>query len=295
MTAASTPSAEVLASQQHTGRLLEILLPAGGVVAVMEAYFDESGTHEGSPVMSIAGYLFDKDQCDRFKDSWAETLNRYGLSYFRMSECAHGTGEFSKLSKEQRIACEKSMITHIKTRMTLGFAVSMSQAEFSRMAPPHYVDVFGDAYAACVFLAMASVGLWARKRNYSGDIAYFFESGHSQQKDAEKRMWLVKDMADRRQEFRYKSHTFADKRLVLPLQAADLLAWQWRKGFIDMFGPKRRLPRLDLYELVKGSAYETRHFTGDLMRRLMQGSIDDVERRWAAELEQDKPDDQREQ
>ena len=29
-------------------------------VASMEAYFDESGTHEGSPLVCVAGYLFEK-------------------------------------------------------------------------------------------------------------------------------------------------------------------------------------------------------------------------------------------
>lgn len=277
-------------SKSHTGRLLEVLLPSGGMVVVMEAYFDESGTHEGSPVMSIAGYIFEKDQCDRLKDSWAATLTQYQLPYFRMSECANGTGGFAALSMADRVACERSMINHIKTRMTLGFAVSMSQAEFSKMAPPHFINVFGDAYVACTVLAMASVGYWARKSGYTGDVAYFFESGHSQQSDAEKRMRLIDGLADRRSEFRYISHTFADKRLVLPLQAADLLAWQWRKGFIDMFGAKRRRPRLDLVALLKDSPYSAKHFTGDLLARFMQSSIDDFERRWCPELEQSNSD-----
>lgn len=29
-------------------------------MAIIEAYFDESGTHEGSPDICIAGYLFEK-------------------------------------------------------------------------------------------------------------------------------------------------------------------------------------------------------------------------------------------
>ena len=167
-------------SMNYVGRLIEIVLPQGGMTAMMEAYFDESGTHHGSPVMSLAGYLFEADQCRLLTRDWARTLAEYNLPYFRMSECANGTGEFANLSMAQRIAAEKSMINHIKTRMTFGFAVSMSEQEFNRMAPNRFVEVFGDSYTACTIPAMASVGYWARKRDYRGKIAYFFESGHAQ-------------------------------------------------------------------------------------------------------------------
>src|SRR5438105_4019181 len=46
------------------GRLLEILLPQNGyVMQLAEAYFDESGSHDGSPVLCVAGYIFEKNAC----------------------------------------------------------------------------------------------------------------------------------------------------------------------------------------------------------------------------------------
>src|ERR1700686_2693669 len=83
-------------SHVFLARMLELLVPADGkAFFLVEAYFDESGTHQGSPIMCVAGYLFSPEQCKRFSEEWSAVLKEYGLPYFRMSECAHGTGVFS--------------------------------------------------------------------------------------------------------------------------------------------------------------------------------------------------------
>jgi len=65
---------------------------------MLEAYFDESGTHRGSPVMCVAGYLFDSDQAFRLDQEWGATLADFGLSHFHAVDCAHGKGEFESLT-----------------------------------------------------------------------------------------------------------------------------------------------------------------------------------------------------
>ena len=83
-------------------RLLQIWLPDGGSTLMLEAYLDESGTHGGSPVMCVAGYLIGSAQCSRFQVNWDEFIGRFGLDYFHMAECAHGTGAFANVSPHDR-------------------------------------------------------------------------------------------------------------------------------------------------------------------------------------------------
>ena len=66
---------------------------------MMEAYFDESGTHDSSPVMCVAGYLFSAEQAARLDLEWADVLDRYKLSHFHAADCAHGVGEFKNLDR----------------------------------------------------------------------------------------------------------------------------------------------------------------------------------------------------
>jgi hypothetical protein len=64
-------------------------------------------------------------------------------------------------------------------------------------------------------------------------MAYFFESGHKSQSEANTIMNSLFRETKMRQAFRYSAHTFADKTRFHALQAADLLAWQWCKDTID--------------------------------------------------------------
>src|SRR5579871_3544038 len=94
---------------------------SGGVTVALEAYFDESGTHDASPVMSVAGYLFSRDQALKLDEAWRICLKEYDIPYFRMSECAHGTGVFKPIPLNDRIAIQRRMIGAIKLRAERGF------------------------------------------------------------------------------------------------------------------------------------------------------------------------------
>ena len=60
-------------------RIIQIIKP--DLVMMMEAYFDESGTHAGSPSMCIAGYLFAADQVLHLDREWSEVLSDYGIQF----------------------------------------------------------------------------------------------------------------------------------------------------------------------------------------------------------------------
>ena len=72
-------------------------------MAILYCYFDESGSHEGSEVLCVAGYIYQKEDCLNLDWQWKEVLDQYGLPHFRMVDCAHGNGPFAKLSKDDRI------------------------------------------------------------------------------------------------------------------------------------------------------------------------------------------------
>jgi hypothetical protein len=69
-------------------------------MAKMEAYFDESGTHNSSAFVCAAGYLFEKDNATALDIAWRNMLGEKWLPFFRMSDCAHRTGPFKGWSKD---------------------------------------------------------------------------------------------------------------------------------------------------------------------------------------------------
>jgi hypothetical protein len=90
------------------------LLPRGFIVSFSQVYIDESGSHDGSPALSVAGYIFERDSAAKFSGEWKTLLQEYGLPFFRMTDCAHGTGPFSGLTEQQRIDVETRGIEIIK-------------------------------------------------------------------------------------------------------------------------------------------------------------------------------------
>jgi hypothetical protein len=207
-------------------RLLEILLPAWSfTVQLIEAYFDESGSDANSDVLCVAGYVFEKGSCAEMDSKWQAVLSNYKLPFFRMSACAHGTKPFDALTLDQRIEVEKEMIRLVKQYAAYGTAVTVEPKRFDAIMPK--IPEIGSAYSFCAHSILVSVRLWADKNNYSGDIAYFFESGHRSQSQANAIMQGLFSIPRQMLAHRYASHTFADKKKVRPLQAADLLAWQW--------------------------------------------------------------------
>lgn len=56
--------------------IVDAVLPVdgGGLIVFANVYFDESGTHAGSRLMSMAGYWFDKEQAARFSRDWSKDL-----------------------------------------------------------------------------------------------------------------------------------------------------------------------------------------------------------------------------
>lgn len=261
------PAAPVQEESSAFGHLVRMLKPDH--VMVMHAYFDESGSHAGSPVICVAGYLFQADQAVRLDEEWAEMLSSFGVTCFHAADCAHAVGEFSRLTPAQRTDLTVSAIGAIKRRMQIGIAVSLNQID---LGPASLESV--SAYGFCALNALGGVVHWAEKYGYSGRIAYVFESGHRHRDDVHRAINIIQDNPAGSDRLRYGSHAFAGKRDARPLQAADLLAYEWHKELkrrMQLAGP--RSMRRSLRSLLE-ETHIAKHFTGPEVRRLMSGGWD---------------------
>jgi hypothetical protein len=71
-----------------------------------------------------------------------------------------------------------------------------------------------------------------------------------------------------REFYRYKQHAFVDKKQVRPIQAADLLAWQWYKHVIRITNGIIK-PRGDLAALSRGKPHYAVHFDAERLQAMI--------------------------
>jgi len=267
---------------------MEIMVPPGGLACMMmEAYFDESGcgNEQGKDgkkddLLVVAGYLFDPEKCKTFDLAWQAILKSpcpddpsRELKYFRMSECAHGTGQFKGIPVEQRLEVEKRCLAAITEHAEIGVCVSMRKPDFDEVSTPVYEKAFGGIYTHCAMWCFNEMSLWADRNNFNGSISYFFESGHADQSEANEVMDRAATRPTWFKKFRYGGHAFKPKVELRPLQSGDLLAWQWHTDVKNTLDPNGRSRRKDFAALLEKQKVWSKHFD---MEELLQVTLESV-------------------
>ena len=212
-------------------RLLDIALPSGDyVMAVIEAYFDESQSHTGNPFLCVAGCVFKPKQAIAFDGDWRKMLDDFDLPYFRMSACEARAEPFEHLEREVRIAIQGRAARIINEHILHGVVVSVDPEEYMKITPPHPL-IARQPYTFCVYGSFIAVRQRANADKYDGKIAYFFEAGQEHQEETDRLMREYMSAPDSQETFRYQSHSFVKKQDSMLLQAADFLAWHCATNF----------------------------------------------------------------
>jgi hypothetical protein len=163
-----------LAATDPVSDILRVLLGRDGYVTIqVQAYFDESGSHAGSPVLCIAGYILRKNKAIKFGHEWRKILRWKGLPYFHMVDCAHGNGPFKNLTKQERINVATKMIEIIKERANQRVAVTVNSTEYDAVIVeyPWVANVYKSAYTFCAHTILAGVFRWIELNPRVGEMA----------------------------------------------------------------------------------------------------------------------------
>lgn len=220
---------------------LKTSLGNSGYMAVLEAYCDETGTHGGAPLTAVGGYLFNQDGVKLFNDKWSEVLRPLtakGIEYFHARDCCNPkrTTPFNRLTDEEANKFVLDLIALIRETVTAGFIVGIENSAFvdakSETIGMDMERVTGSKYTLCVSHCLHFIGQWVEQKAHPEDeIVYYFEAGCAHSTEAHTVMNRIEKNDVLRKQYRYAGHGFHPKRLHKPLQAADLLVWQWQRAF----------------------------------------------------------------
>jgi hypothetical protein len=216
----------------------------GGLVAVMQACLDESGTHDKARVTCVGGYLFEPKAASDFQNEWRQKLRPFaarGVTYFHAAECEEPDRQspFINLNDAERLSLFGDLVALIGRTAKVGFVAEVEDSVFDEwmVGNPTVNQFVGSKYISCCLQCFRFIAAWSDKTDDEQKIHYFFERVGKPQKNGkgchpfdEERAALMNAVAansNLTQAFRYAGDTNFPKGEMHTLEAADLLAWSY--------------------------------------------------------------------
>lgn len=194
-------------------------------------YFDESGTHAGSRVIVVAGYVSPEREWRRLEIKWKKRLRREGAKYYHTTdiEAATPRGPYKGWSRLKADRLTASLLPLIRDHIKWGFAVYLLREDWEavkRSAQIVFRDYNKFPYVLLSKMCIEGLAVMLGKHLPKGEkISFIFERNDSSGKIVDGYNELVKRPA-------YSSCgaiQIGEKTLFPGLQAADLAAWHYRR------------------------------------------------------------------
>jgi Protein of unknown function (DUF3800) len=231
------------------------------------AYFDES-TNEKSPILVIAGFLSTDVQWDTFKTEWTAVLKEYGLKAFHMQHFAQRSGEFVRWPEDRRRELLSKLLAIIQSRVELGVAAVVHVREFQKVFGASDAPDIGSAYTLCCTACHLEAGEWAKSKSHIEPISYHFDAGHQDASEAKKTFLDIKDVPEN-VVYRMGSINFEHDSASIPIQAADIAAYELWRWLDEHFADRTRHGRFPLAEIIK-TPWKIREFDREILEQIVQ-------------------------
>lgn len=225
-------------------------------LAMLEAYFDESGHPADSAVVSVAAVVSTENGWHAFEQKWNRILRRYRVPglHLHMTDFESRRGTFAQwpIEEEKRVQCIGELAAILKNHIRYGCVVSMDLEEWReplREAFGHLPDYDPNRTPLIVLLQTCLEEIDRSSRlPRTQDIACMFEKTdflaraphHFEQWI---NTWGLHE--------KFKSFGFAGKYEFPGFQGADLLAYEGRKHLVNQRRSAQTRPERKLHATLK--------------------------------------------
>lgn len=209
------------------------------VVAMLTAYFDESGTDERSPAVAMGGYVSTGELWNEFQLEWEAMLSKHRIKEFHTTDLMAFQGEFKRSDgwdESRQAALLDDARSIIKSRTIFGLVAAVIIADCEMFFPLQDEKKrrrkFAKEYELCAYGCMVGIGRWAAEHGDDRLMEYIFERGAKGRHQVEKTLGKVKKDHEDRQKYRLLDWDFKDKRTrknplgLVQLHPADMLVHQ---------------------------------------------------------------------
>ena len=217
---------------------------------MITGYFDESGTSVNNPAIGVAGYFGSCSQWEKFNVEWRKILSDFSLSEFHRTDIENRHLYVPGWTTEDRKMVARRAHKIIKEFTYIGVGNAVIKEDFEDVFPPILKKLYGGPYGYCAFLCVSRAKNWHEKFKSQDPIAWVFEAGAEGAGQFDTLMKALYADPELRRAFRVGSWSFAGKDL-LPLQAADTIAYELFKFVEGQIIENRGKPRLSFEDLIR--------------------------------------------
>ncbi len=217
---------------------------------MLDAYLDETG-HGDDPktrFLGIAGCLTRAEVWKKVEIKWSEALILEGLPYFHMKEYAFSVGPFKSWEKDEdrrrkiygalwEIILEAQLIP-------LGGFVPLESYKQELTGQKHHI--LRDAYFLCYLQCVRFLAQYV-EFDLVSNLGTFFDDKKGFKGEAFK----IHEVLSDRFQGKIPPPIFSDMRKVLPLQVADIIAYESKKEFERQLLTPGKKPRWGFDQLEK--------------------------------------------
>ena len=236
-------------------------------------YLDESGVHSGSNTVVVAGYISNATEWGNFCREWGEILESEGVQYFHMTDFESCYGQFEGWTEERKRPFLNKLLNVISQQAFVGVGMVATRQLYEALSKEsQYLceNIYGLAAMFCWWelgRILTKADAWmnlvmGRGARGFGTINVIY------QEDKKFREW--------NEGTRIRALSTADMKEFLPLQAADMLAYELWKEWNRRSDKSRRDIRYPLKQLGKVRRNEWHYvsdkdlvqFDNDILRQL---------------------------
>lgn len=196
------------------------------------SYFDDSGHPDDKPFVIIAGFIATEDQWLRFEKEWLDHLAPMGIEIFHMADFEKST----KWTRNQKDDLLRKLIGTIRVRTRIQMQAIVPMAPYQEINEKYaFEEAFGAPYAVAGRTIAKFINEWKEQYAKPEDkMLVFFEDGSKHKGDFMAAM----------ERDGLPCPGFLKKSEAVPLQAADLIAWEGHHAM------RYRQPRWTLQYLI---------------------------------------------
>jgi hypothetical protein len=206
---------------------------------VLKAFIDDSGSDGNSPWYVLAGYVGTVEGWDLFDSLWAQAMHLHPrIEYFKATEAESLKGQFSCLSKDQRNEKIDALIRVIGRCGRRAVCSRMRRSHYNELVRGNVPEAWDSPY---YFLFPAVIAACINIERLNGNLEtvdFVFDDDSGHKKGVKRLLPSLFPM-----ECMYGSMVNVVRKNdseFIPLQAADLVAWQIRRHFSVLDEPSRQ-------------------------------------------------------